>query len=152
MRNEKNKLFIPTITAFWVTFALFLTIAAGMYFNYIPYIGFISGLLSIIVLAVFGIVLIVLAKMAEITKISKAFFILTGASALGMGLGVLLHNLVYAVLIKILGESAWAGTGDEPVFFILATIICPLALIVGVIGIIVLLIKRKVRTGRNLSD
>ena len=145
MSDGKNKLLIPTVLVFWITFALFLMIIAGMYFNFIPYIGFISGLLSMIILSVFGIALIVLAKMAEITKISKAFFILTGASAIGMGLGVLLHNMVYAILIKILGENVWTNMGDEPVFFILATIICPIALLVGVIGVIVLLAKRKVR-------
>lgn len=145
MSNGKNKLFIPTAVVFWITFALFLMIIVGIYFNFIPYLGFISGLFSMISLSVLGIALIVLAKMAEITKISKAFFILTGASAIGMGLGVLLHNMVYAILIKILGENAWTNMSDEPVFFILATIICPIALLVGVIGVIVLLAKRKVR-------
>lgn len=33
--------------------------------------------------------------------------------------------------------------GDEPFFFILATIICPIALLVGAIGSIVLFIKKK---------
>lgn len=146
MSNGKNKLFIPTVSVFWVTFAVFLIISAGMYFNFIPFIGFISGLLSMIILAVSGITLIVLAKMAEITRISKVFFILTGASATGMVSGVLFHNLIYAVLIKILGESARAEMGDEPVFFILATIVCPLVLLTGVMGIIVLLAKRKVRS------
>ncbi len=145
MSNGENKLLIPTVVVFWVTFALFLMIIVGIYFNFIPYIGFISGLFSMIILSVLGIALIVLTKMTEITKISKAFFILTGASAIGMGLGVVLHNLVYAIVIKILGENAWANMGDEPVFFILATIICPIALLVGVIGVIVLLAKRKVR-------
>ena len=145
MSNGKNKLLIPTVVVFWITFALFLMIIVGIYFNLIPYLGFISGLFSMIILSVLGIALIVLTKMAEITKISKAFFILTGASAIGMGLGVLLHNMVYAILIKILGENAWTNMGDEPVFFILATIICPIALLVGVIGVIVLLAKRKVR-------
>jgi hypothetical protein len=34
--------------------------------------------------------------------------------------------------------------GDEPVFFVLATIVCPLALLVGSIGSIVLIAKKKV--------
>ena len=145
MSDRKNKLLIPTVVVFWITFALFLMIIVGIYFNFIPYLGFISGLFSMISLSVLGIALIVLAKMAEITKISKAFFILTGASAIGIGLGVLLHNIVCVILIKMLGENAWTNMSDEPVFFILATIICPIALLVGVIGVIVLLAKRKVR-------
>jgi hypothetical protein len=35
--------------------------------------------------------------------------------------------------------------GDEPVFFILATIVCPIALLVGIIGSIVLIAKKKVK-------
>lgn len=144
MRDDKNKLYIPTIVIFWLTFAFFIMIIASMYFNFIPYISFNFGLIPMIIFFIFGIMLIVLAKMARITKIAKSFFILTGASAIGMGLGVLLHNLLYAIFIKILGEGAWANIGDEPVFFILATILCPIALLVGVIGCIILIAKKKV--------
>jgi len=34
--------------------------------------------------------------------------------------------------------------GDEPVFFIFAIIVCPVALLVGIIGGIVLIAKKKV--------
>lgn len=61
-----------------------------------------------------------------------------------MVVGSVLHNLVYALFIKIFGEGFWAGIGDEPVFFIFATILCPLALLVGIIGGIVLIIKRGI--------
>ena len=83
---------------------------------------------------------------AKITKISRAFFILTGSSAIGIGFGAYLHNLVFALFIKLFGEGFWerTGIGDEPVFFILATIVCPIALLVGVICSIVFIAKKKV--------
>jgi hypothetical protein len=40
------------------------------------------------------------------------------------------------------GESAF-GNGDEPVFFILAAIVCPLGLLVGGIGTIIIRIKHR---------
>ena len=98
-----------------------------------------------VVLSILGIVLIILAAKAKFTKIAKVFFILTGASALGMGLSMILHNLVFALLIKLFGGGIWSGMGDEPVFFILATIVCPLVLLVSVVGNIVLIAKKKVK-------
>jgi len=56
-----------------------------------------------------------------------------------------LHNLFYALFIKLFGTNFWdrIGVGDEPFFFILATIICPIAFLVGVIGSIVIFIRRE---------
>jgi len=145
MQEEKNKIYTSTLVIFWIIFAFFIIVMAGMYLYVIPYIGIITGIPFRAILSILGIVLIILAAKAKFTKISKVFFILTGASALGMGLSMILHNLVFALLIKLFGEGIWSGMGDEPVFFILATIVCPLALMVGVIGGIVLIAKKKVK-------
>lgn len=145
MENKKNKIYISTLVIFWITFAFFILLILNIFImNFIDqfnrYLFFSSGL----VLSCLGIALIVLTSKAKLTKISKAFFILTGASATGIVVGSVLHNLLYALLITLFGEGFFAGIGDEPVFFILSTIICPIALLVGIIGIIVLLIKKKV--------
>ncbi|MBM3705913.1 MAG: hypothetical protein FJW66_05240 [Actinobacteria bacterium] len=116
-----------------------------MYLYFIPYVGAIISFPLRIVLSLLGIALIILALKATINRIAKSFFILTGASALGMGLSVILHNLVFAMLIRFLGEEFVARMGDEPVFFILATIVCPVALLVGTVGGIVLIAKKKVK-------
>ena len=73
------------------------------------------------------------------------FLILTGASATGSLVSVFLHNAIYALFIEWFGVGFWEriGMGDEPFFFILATIICPIAFLVGAIGSIVLFIKKK---------
>jgi len=56
-----------------------------------------------------------------------------------------LHNLFYALFIIWFGTDFWerTGLGDEPFFFILALIVCPIAFLVGVIGSTVLFIKKK---------
>ena len=144
MQEKKNKIYISTLVIFWITFAFFIMVMAGMYLYIIPYIGIITSVFFRAILSILGIVLIILTARAKITKIAKIFFILTGASALGMGLSMILHNLVFGLLLKLFGEGIWGGMGDEPVFFILATIVCPLALLVGVVGSIVLIAKKKV--------
>ncbi len=146
MQEDKNKIYIATLVIFWIILAFFIITMAGMYLqNMIPYIGYVIGISLWAILPILGIVLIILAVKAGFTKIAKAFFILTGASALGIGVSILLHNLLYGLLIKIFGEGIWSKLGDEPVFFILATIVCPLGLLAGAIGSIVLIVREKVK-------
>ncbi|TRZ96594.1 MAG: hypothetical protein D4R82_00765 [Dehalococcoidia bacterium] len=71
----------------------------------------------------------------------KKFLILTGASFVGFFVFVLLHNLVYGLFIHFWGADFWNG-GDEPFFFIMAIIVCPLGFLVGAVGSITLSIKR----------
>jgi len=155
MQEDKNKIYISTLVIFWIIFTFFILSTLGMYgvnliLQFIPSKMLPSITLpsivfpSFAILSILGIVLIVLAARAKFIKISKVFFILTGSSALGIGVSSVLHNLVFALFIKLFGEGFWGGMGDEPVFFILATIVCPLALLVGIIGSIVLIAKKKV--------
>ena len=145
MDNEKNKIYTSTVVIFWIVLAFsILTISNIFIMNEFDLFNRYLFFSSAIVLSCLGIALIVLAAKAKLTRISKAFFILTGASAAGIVVGSVLHNLVYALFIKLFGEGFWVGIGDEPVFFIFATIVCPLALLVGIIGGIVLIAKKKV--------
>ena len=61
----------------------------------------------------------------------KKFLWLMGISAGAFVISVLAHNLI----------SAWFGI-EEPVFFIIAVILCPAAFLVGAVGSIIALIKR----------
>ena len=145
MDNGKNKIYTSTVVIFWIILAFStLTISNIFIMNEFDLFNRYLFFSSAIILFFLGIALIVLAAKAKLTKISKAFFILTGASAAGIVVGSVLHNLVYALFIKLFGEGFWAGMGDEPVFFIFATIVCPVALLVGIIGGIVLIAKKKV--------
>ena len=95
-----------------------------------------------ILLLVVGIVLILNTIKRKITGKLKKFQLLAGASALGLPVFAVLHNVVYMLGIMWFGESAW-GNGDEPVFFILAAIVCPLGLLVGGIGTFIIRMKQR---------
>ena len=68
----------------------------------------------------------------KVEGLLKKFLLLTGASAVGFPVFAILHNLVYR-LFRI----------EEPFFFILAVIVCPLGFLVGAIGTIVFLKRGK---------
>ena len=82
--------------------------------------------------------------------LKKVFLLLTGASAVGFLLFIILHNAVYALFIHFFGAEFWNGR-DEPFFFIMAIIVCPLGFLVGAVGSIVLAIK-KLRMVKKLPS
>jgi len=92
-----------------------------------------------------GVALIIFTLKKKAKGLLKKFLLLTGFSLVGFFIFVLLHNLIYGLFIYLFGQNFWERTGidDEPVFFILATIVCPIGLLVGLIGTIVLLIRKK---------
>jgi hypothetical protein len=84
-----------------------------------------------------GVALIILSVRGRVSGWLKKFFILTGASAAGVLVSILLHNLVYWLFAHFAGADFWNG-GDEFFFFTLALIVCPLGFLVGVVGAIVI--------------
>jgi hypothetical protein len=72
----------------------------------------------------------------------KWFLILTGGCPLIFLISVLLHNCVYGLCIYLFGENFWNG-GDEPFFFILAVIVCPIVFLIGIIGSMTIMLKKK---------
>lgn len=81
-------------------------------------------------------VLLIKRKMPE--GVFKKYLILASASLAGFFIFVALHNVISGLLSHYLNKEI-----EEPVFFILATIVCPLGLLVGIIGSIVQLIKGR---------
>jgi hypothetical protein len=84
-----------------------------------------------------GVALIMLSLRGRLSGGLKKFFILTGASAAGVLVSVLLHNLVYWLFAHFAGADFWNG-GDEFFFFTMALIVCPLGFLVGVVGTVVI--------------
>lgn len=145
MEDKKNKIYISTLVIFWLIFAFFILNALSMYA--MPLFGPINQFMFIplmVILPLLGIALIVLVSRAKFQKTAKTFFILTGSAAIGISVFAVLHNILFALLIKLFGEDFGARMGDEPVFFILATIVCPIAFLVGIIGSIVLIAKKRI--------
>jgi hypothetical protein len=96
-----------------------------------PY-GFFGVIAALMIL---GVIMIVLTIQREVEGTSKVLLLLTGASAMGMSIFAILHNLVTALLIKFF---RLAQDFDEPVFFITAIMVCPLGFLAGATGTIVL--------------
>jgi len=138
-----NKLIWPI---FWAIVGVF--VVAACIFAIPPARELLMGLPFMIiagaVLFLLGIALIVLTLKQKLEGISKKFMLLTGASVVGIPVAILLHNAVYGLFIYWFGADFWKG-GDEPVFFILAVIVCPIGFLVGVVGNIVLAVKKNRR-------
>jgi hypothetical protein len=129
---------------FWALVGVFVVILCLLFIP--PFRDLLAGselfLTPFIVFFLLGIALIVLTLREKVGGTLRKFFLLTGASSVGILVFILLHNAIYGLFIYFFGEGFWNG-GDEPFFFIMALIICPLGFLVGVVGSIVLAIKKS---------
>lgn len=131
-----DKLRWPTFWTLVVVFVLIICLFA------IPAFGERLGgslwfLSPLALFCLLGIALIIFTVRGGLSGWLKKFFILTGASAAGVLVSVLLHNLVYGLFEYFAGADFWNG-GDEPVFFIMAIVVCPLGFLVGAVGAIII--------------
>jgi hypothetical protein len=127
---------------FWALLAVFLLIVC--FFVISAFSELLHGLWFLSPFALFfllGIALIVFSARGSASGGLKKFFLLTGASAAGILVSIVLHNLVYGLFEHFAGADFWNG-GDEFFFFTLAVIVCPLGFLVGVVGTIVLSVKK----------
>ena len=95
-------------------------------------IGYVFFVSVGVVLTGLGVTLLVLTAKTEMRAGLKKFLLLTEASFVGLPIFALLHNAVSGLL-----------NTEEAVFLILAVFVCPLGFLVGIVGTIVIVIKRK---------
>ena len=95
-------------------------------------IGYVFFVSVGVVLTGLGVTLLVLTAKTEMRAGLKKFLLLTEASFVGFPIFALLHNAVSGLL-----------NTEEAVFLILAVFVCPLGFLVGIVGTIVIVIKRK---------
>ncbi len=145
--SQKRTLAIKTV--FWTLVGLFVIMAIVIVVGnkiQLPRGVFVSFLFGGgTALLVLGITLIILTLKGGIGGKLKKFLILTGVSVAGFFVSVLLHNFIYGLFIHFFGKDFWnrIGTGgDEPVFFILAIVVCPIGFLIGTIGSAVLFTKK----------
>jgi len=118
----------PIWPIFWATVGVFIIAVLGIMLAppirrlAMPY--FMFSALAIFFLL--GVTLLVLTVKTKVAGILKKLLLLTGASAVGFPVFAVLHNFVSALF-----------NTEEPVFFILAAIVCPIAFLVGAVGTIV---------------
>ncbi len=98
-----------------------------------------------VVFFLLGTALLILTAKSKIKGKQRKFLILTGVSATGFFISILLHNLLYAlaivsaqiVILKYLFEFLHAT------FFIVGVIVCPLGFILGAVGTKIIINKKK---------
>jgi len=76
-------------------------------------------------------------------KLLRVFLLVAGISVGAGIISIVLHNAIYGLFTEWFGTDFWgrAGLEDEPVFFVSAVIICPLAIAVGLIGSLAIFFK-----------
>ncbi len=76
---------------------------------------------------------------------ASRFLMLAGASAAGIVISILLHNLLYGLGIVWFGADFWdrIGLEDEIVFFLMATLVCPIGFLVGAVGSVIVAIRQS---------
>jgi predicted permease len=131
----KNRKLI--ISLLWTSLALFLLFFSPLKFPE-PY----YFMTTILLLAGLGISLLIFTLKSELRKKHKIFLLLASSALIGIPVFAILHNAVYALAIHIFGEGVW-GNDDEPFFFVLAAIVCPIAYLVGFIGSITCFLRIK---------
>ena len=140
---------------FWALVGTFFVVIASVFV--IPVVrDLLRGFPVIAIWVVFfllGVALIFFTVKEKVGGALKWFQLLTGASAIGIPVSIFLHNAIYGLFIQWFGAGFWdrIGVGDEPFFFIMAIIVCPIGFLVGAVGSIVLTIKKSRRTKQSSS-
>jgi hypothetical protein len=139
----KGKLIWPVFWALLVVFVIFAAMVvippvSGLLFGEEnpTLLGYIFVISAGVIITGLGVTLLILTAKAQVERRLKAFLLLAEASFVGFPISVILHNAVSGLTHF-----------EEPFFFIIATIVCPIGLLVGAIGSIVLNIRRIRRQG-----
>jgi len=138
----------PVWPIFWALIVVFVVIVVAvavpafrelvMGFLFITIAGTVFGFL--------GIALLFFTVKQKVSGLLEKFLLLTGAAAAGIPISIFLHNAVYGLFIQWFGADFWKG-GDEPFFFIMGLIVCPLGFLVGVVGSIILAARKGEQPG-----
>ena len=133
-------------TLFWALVAVFAIIAIAVFIPPVreAIMNFRFLIISGTIFSLLGGALIFWTAKERMDELLGKFLILTGASAIGIFVSVLLHNVLYGLFIYWFGAGFWdrIGLADEPFFFFMGIIVCPAAFLIGTVGTMVLAIKR----------
>ncbi len=126
---------------FFSLVVLGIIIFTGMYFRFLRGMPFIPALALFFLL---GILLVIFTFKEKVKGWLKFFLLLTGLSASGFFLFVVLHNFFYALNIiwtdiTILRHlTEWLHVA----YFLIAVFVCPVTFLIGLIGSIILFLKK----------
>jgi hypothetical protein len=143
--NETSKAPRPLSVVFWASVAAF---AALVLIVLLPdVLDFLwPAFLPLVALCfLLGLALLILSVRWKQRTLLRTFWILAGASTAGSALGSVLHNAFYA-LATVTGNWPILNGATEVLqvaFFVIATLLCPVAFLVGTVGAIVLILRRS---------
>ena len=125
---------------FWAAVVIFILTVLVMFFK-----APVQSVMPVMWLILFlsGLALLVLSIRADKYKEHKVWIAFCGAALAALPLYILLHNLTYSLLVETshYGIMTFEGNSDEPIFFILALVVCPLVYLVSAVVSIILLVK-----------
>jgi hypothetical protein len=130
-----KKSLVPII--FYALLSTFILIVSTIF---IPMVReTLRGPLYLIILITFfllGLALLLTTIRAKIKGRLRRFLLLTGGSTVGFFVSVLLHNFIYGLFIYLFGADFWdrIGLKDEPFFFFIGLLVCPIGFLIGVVG------------------
>jgi len=149
--NEKADRFSCIIaTVFWALVVIFAIVACAMTIPVLRY--YVMGPTFLITMGaalfLLGMALIWLTLKARVTGALKKFLILTGASAAGFPVSVLLHNAFYGlgIVAEHITVLRYLMEVLHIAFFILAIFVCPLGFLTGAVGSVALFIQKGKRS------
>ena len=126
----------------------FTLIAVGVFIFasiFTGFIGKIPFLPSIGLFFLLGILLIIFTLKEKVKGWLKFFLLLTGISSSCFVLFVVFHNFFYALNILWADISVLRSLTEwlHVVYFLIAVLVCPITFLIGLIGSIVLFIKKR---------
>ncbi len=123
--------FLALIAVFLVVF-IFIFMPIRVPLNFLFLVRVLSFIVPCALLLLLGVALLVLTVRERVAGIPGVFLLLTGASAAGMIVSIIMHNIT----------GSWLGI-EEPVSFVMAVFVCPIAFLVGAVGSVVLILKKS---------
>ena len=132
---------------FWILLGNFVLILGQIFVPFVQEIlkGTFLFLFPFLTFFLLGIFLTILVKKGKIKGRLRKMLLLTGISSSGVFIGVLLHNFLYALTTITQHISLLSKLLEilHVIFFIFATIACPIGFIIGIVGSLLLFNKKK---------
>ncbi len=124
-------IFLALVAVFLLLF-IFIFVPLSVPLDLLLLVRVLSFIVPCALLLLLGVALIVLTVKKKVGGMPRVFLLLSGASAAAMVVSIIMHNVM----------GSWVGV-EEPVTFIMAVFVCPIAFLVGGVGSVVLGFKKS---------
>ena len=151
MVMKKEKVIITIFQILIIIFLAILSFFVISIFKEMEQILFFYMLILSGIFFLIGLLLLILTIKFKIKKPLRKFLLAIGISSTGFLIGVILHNFYYALHIAT-SQTLMLGYSMEILhvaFFLFAPIVCPILFLVGAIGTIIVLFKKRKRKRKS---